>query len=377
MTPFWVFGQSSYEGFFSKEQLPQAPIGEPQNSVFKLRIAPQMHGTAFAISEDILVTNAHNLTQCLRDHNFVESGYDGAKGPLPCRSLFIDPHDTSTPLMVELLGSHSRHQKEGLDFGFIKVNGLKAKPIRLSEFGVLLNEPLWIYGYPGATYRDPKKLEEVLLKLVSLMGSVFEVQSSMLDRELDKMSSEEIFQLWLNKGFLELQSKIINSEFLSGSLLGRSWSPLTSWQNEANSTYAEKIIHHIEDFKKDVYVLINIVEKGLFQISQETGPYQDADGNLKISRAALYRDAEPGVKILRGDATPGSSGSVVVNSEGQAVGILFQIRGLDEDSRSLCALDAIMTDFESLDYKYCSDLAPAVVSSDLILSRAKDWNIKF
>ncbi|MBK7845402.1 MAG: hypothetical protein IPJ71_17285 [Bdellovibrionales bacterium] len=367
------FATANTEGFFNPGYLPHFPLSSVENSVFKIEIAPKMHGTAFAISNEVMVTNVHNVTQCLRDYGYVDTGYDGSRGPLNCKSLALILPDSSKAKGIKLLGSNSRHGNGGWDFAIIKLSGLNAVPISLGKSGPVAGESLFVAGFPGATYRGKEAILEKIEKFVDLFEAIFETQSKLGSIDTNKKSSEEIFQLFLKDGFTKLQPHTTWSEFLSGSLIGRSWNPLLAWQNESSATYYQNLIRHIELFKKDSFILLSMVQKGSYIAI--TG-YPDADGSLKVSKAELHRDAEPGVKILHGDATPGSSGSLVVNEAGVAVGILFQIRGLDPDSNELCSLDAIMTDFESINFNYCPALGPTIVSSDIILKKLAEWDVE-
>ena len=43
--------------------------------------------------------------------------------------------------------------------------------------------------------------------------------------------------------------------------------------------------------------------------------------------------------------------------------------------KSFASLDAIMTDFESINFNYCPALGPTVVSSKAIHKKLVDWGI--
>ena len=372
INPIISLAASSYDGFYEPGDLPQFPLTSIEKSVFKIEIAPEMHGTAFSISSEILVTNVHNVTQCLRDHGYVDTGYDGSKGPLDCNSLALILPDSSKVKGIKLLGSNSRHNNSGWDFAIIKLSGLNANPIKLRPNGIGTGELVYVVGFPGTTYRAKPAIEKSVNQFVDLFEAIFEVQAKIGIIDPNNKTSQEIFQTWLPEGFTKLQPNTVWSELLSGSLLGDSWNPLLAWQSESPKDYFRNLNNHIENFKKDSFILLSMVEKGSYNAVDN---YPDADGSLKVSKAIYHRDAEPGVKILKGDATPGSSGSLVVDTNGFAVGILFQIRGLDPDSNELCSLDAIMTDFESINYNYCPALGPTIVSSEPIHKKLAEWGI--
>lgn len=79
---------------------------------------------------------------------------------------------------------------------------------------------------------------------------------------------------------------------------------------------------------------------------------------------------------MEGDATPGSSGSAILNPQGMVIGILFQLRTLNEGgSDALCVLDAMLTSFESIKYSYCPQMGPTAVSAIEIDKSLKAWGI--
>ena len=333
ISPVVSLAMSNFEGFFAPNDLPQFPLSAPERSVFKIEIASNMHGTAFSISSEIMVTNVHNITQCLRDHGYVDTGYDGSKGPLDCKSLALIFPDTTKAKGIKLLGSNSGHGNGGWDFAIIQLAGLNATPLRLSKTGIITGESVYVVGFPGATYRSKEAIDEKLEKFVELFEAIFEVEAKIGAIDANSTTSQEIFQIFLQDGFTKLQPNTTWSEFLSGSLLGRSWNPLLAWQSENSEVYYGNLVKHIEFFKKDSFILLSMVEKGSLKA---TPGYPDADDSLKVSKAEFYREAEPDIKILKGDATPGASGSPVVNKAGVAVGILFQIRALDPDAKEFC-----------------------------------------
>lgn len=370
-----AFGASQFEGFFSPQEVSHFPVQSIEKSVFKLEIGPQMHGTGFAISPDVLITNVHNVTQCLRDHGYVESGYDGSKGPLECKTLNLRYADLSTPQSgrVRLLASNARYDNGGIDFAVIQISGLKAHPLRLSQSNLKSSEIAFVVGFPGQTFRSTQARMLQLENLKDVIDAIFGAESLLGSIDAKTKTSQAIFEVWQNEVFLKLQPLTSQSNFLSGSLIGNSWIPLLAWQSESSQNYLDNLKIHLELFKKDTFMLMKMIEQNL-SIAQSN--YPDADNSLKVSRAKFFRSAEAGVQILEGDATPGSSGSVVLDSSGMAVGIVFQIRGLNPEFREMCTLDAIMTDFESIHFNYCPAMGPAIVSSDAILRKLNQWQIK-
>jgi hypothetical protein len=369
-----TFASTQPDGFLTPSEAHGLPLIAPSETVFKIEIGPGMHGTAFAISSDLLVTNTHNVTQCLRDHNLVDAGYSNEAGPLVCKSLSVLLDNRKANLEVFLVGSNSRYNSESLDFAVIKVPGLKARPVNLSETKLEDSSDLFIVGFPGETYRAKQAVRSKLEKLILLFDSIFEVEHALQEVDVNKISSQEILQIWLNQGFQKIQPNVMWSNYLSGSLLGNDWNPLIQWQAEAPAVYLQNLIRHLDSFKKDVFVFFKIAEKSY---SDSIDGYSDADGQLRVSMAKYFRSVSSDIHILSGDATPGSSGSLVLNSTGHAVGILFQIRGLEVDNKSFCILDAIMTDFESINFQHCSDLGPTFVSSGVIIEKLKQWRVSY
>jgi hypothetical protein len=106
------------------------------------------------------------------------------------------------------------------------------------------------------------------------------------------------------------------------------------------------------------------------------GSNLDADDTLKVSKGKV--NAIIGSTFLvEGDATPGSSGSLIIDSSGNSVGIVFQIRRVGKNENDLCLLDAMMTDFESIRFSYCPSLGPTAVSSKVIFETLQHWGIRF
>ncbi len=151
----------NYSGFDDPKDLLDLPFkNDLRNSVFKIVIHKEagMFGTAYALKEDILLTNVHNITQCLRDHGMIDSGYDGSKGPLICKSLSLIDSQGNDLNSVELLGSNNRHNNDNKDFAVIKIKGLNANPIVLNANGPQIGSLLYVAGFPSKTYRSPEKL---------------------------------------------------------------------------------------------------------------------------------------------------------------------------------------------------------------------------
>lgn len=365
--------RTDYSGFYNPHEVVNFPLNhEIKNSVFKLVIYKEagMFGTAYALSEDILLTNVHNITQCLIDHGMIDSGYNGSKGPLSCKSLSLLDGKGNQFNSIELLGSNSRRNNDDKDFAIIRVKGLEAIPITLSPNGPELEAPVFVVGFPSATYRSPKKLAEKMTTMVDIIEVVFKIERIIEDMDLSS-SSQDLFSAWMENGFRKLQPLMSWNEFLSGSTLGREWNPLLAWRSEDSSTYRKNLTSHIKNLKLEAYNFIQVIEKSQLK-NQKT---LDADDNLKVSNGKVNL-ISGNVALLEGDATPGSSGSVVLDSSGSSVGILFKIRGVGKDTNNICVLDAIMTDFESIRFSYCPSLGPAMVSSKVIFQTINSWGIK-
>lgn len=369
-----TFASIQSDGFLIPSEVHGLPLAVPEKTVFKIEIAPGMHGTAFAISSDLLVTNTHNITQCLRDYNLVDAGYSNEAGPLICKSLSVLLANRKANLEVFLVGSNPRHNSENLDFAIIKIPGLNAKPVKLVEDKLAASSELFVIGFPGETYRAKKAVKAKLEKLILLFDSIFEAENALQEVDANKLSSQEIFQVWLSQGFHKMQPDVVWSNYLSGILLGNDWNPLLQWQSETPAIYLQNLNRHLSSFKKDVFVFFKIAEKSY---ADSIDGYSDADGQLRVNMATYFRSVSRDIHILSGDATPGSSGSLVLNSKGHAVGILFQIRGLEADNKSFCILDAIMTDFESINFQRCSDLGPTINSSGVIIEKLNQWGISY
>lgn len=369
-----TFASIQSYGFLIPSEVDGLPLAVPEKTVFKIEIALGMHGTAFAISSDLLVTNTHNITQCLRDYNLIDAGYYNEAGPLICKSLSVLLANRKANLEVFLVGSNPRHNSENLDFAIIKIPGLNAKPVKLVEDKLAASSELFVIGFPGETYRAKKAVMAKLEKLILLFDSIFEAEHALQEVDANKLSSQEIFQIWLSQGFQKMQPNVVWSNYLSGILIGNDWNPLLQWQSEIPAMYLQNLNRHLSSFKKNVFVFLKIAEKSY---ADSIDGYSDADGQLRVSMATYFRSVSKDIHILRGDATPGSSGSLVLNSKGHAVGILFQIRGLEADNKSFCILDTIMTDFESINFQHCSDLGPTIISNGVIIEKLNQWGISY
>jgi hypothetical protein len=361
-----------YEGFFNPAEFHTVPTNNLTRKVFKVEIGPQSHGTAFALAKDVLVTNVHNITECLRDHGLVDTGYDGARGPLPCDSLTVLDTQSQERHKVLLLGSNSRTEPGAWDFAVIRAVGLTAigTPLRASE--IEMNKEVFVVGFPGETYRGKSLLQKKRQELIEAFDILFEAADHFESIDPEEHSSQAIFSLWSTSVFQKLQPMLSRSNFLSGSLMGRTQNPLLTWQRETSQKYLRTVLLHLNELKKDMYIVLSMVERGLATSAEN---YPDADGNIKISRAELHRIDAAGTLVLQGDATPGSSGSMVLDEAGHAAGIVFQIMPVQQDEKSLCVLDAMMSDFESINFMYCNSFGLGMVPGTTILSKIQEWKI--
>ncbi len=365
--------RSDFSGFYDPKTLVNLPLKDAGNSVFKIVILKEagMFGTAYALQEDVLLTNVHNITKCLTDYGLFDSGYDGSKGPLPCKSLSLIDGIGNELNSVELLGSNSRHHNDDRDFAVIKVKGLKANPILLNPNGPQIGSPVFVVGFPSETFRSPSKLNKKLDILGNAISIVFEIEKKIKDLN-QSSTSQDLYTIWIADGFKKLQPLVKWNEFLSGSVLGREWNPFIKWQSEDAVVYRKNLLEHIKHLKTDVYGFIQMIEKSQLR----NGKHElDADGSLKVSKGKI-NSISGNTVLIEGDATPGSSGSAVVDSSGSSVGILFQIRRGCENENDICLLDAFMTDFESIRFSYCPSLGPAVVSSKIIYKTLESWGVK-
>ncbi|MBL7555642.1 MAG: hypothetical protein JNM24_07450 [Bdellovibrionaceae bacterium] len=371
---FATQSRGNYSGFYNPKDVVGFPLNsDMKNSVFKIVIHKEagMFGTAYSLQEDVLLTNVHNITQCLIDYGLVDFGYDGSKGPLKCKSLSLKDGKGVEVNSVELLGSNPRRNNDDKDFAVIKVKGLKADPIRLNPNGPQVESSVFIVGFPSTTYRSPEKLDEKMISMVSTIEVIFAVENKITELG-ENSSSQDLFTAWMADGFKKLQPLVKWNEFLSGSIMGRDWNPLLAWQNEDSSTYRKNLMNHIKRLKADAYTFIQLIEKSQLMNGKNN---LDADDTLKVSYGKVSEISGNAV-LIEGDATPGSSGSVVLDSSGSSVGILFQIRRVGKNENDICLLDAIMTDFESIRFSYCPSLGPTTVSSKIIFETIRSWGIK-
>lgn len=365
--------KTNYSGFYDPEVVEDLPLNKDvRNSVFKLVIlkGARMYGTAYSIHEDVLLTNVHNISQCLIDYGMLDSGYDGSNGPLKCKSLSLVDEKGNELNSVELLGSNSRHNNADKDFAVIKVEGLKANPILLNPNGPQIGSSIFVIGFPSTTFRSPQKLTEKKLDMVNIIDIIFDVEDKIKTMNSNS-TSQDLFKSWMTEGFQKLQPLIKWSEFLSGSILGRDWIPFLAWQTEDPILYRKNLIDHIRHLKADAYNFIQLIEKAQLRNRKSI---LNADDTLKVSKGKISEIFGNAV-LAEGDATPGSSGSVVVDTSGSSVGILFQLRRVGKNEHAICLLDAIMTDFESIRFSYCPSLGPTFVSSKVILETIRTWGI--
>ena len=365
-----------YEGFFNLSDLPQFPLPSIKKSVYKLEISPHIHGTAFAVSSDILLTNVHNIKRCLMDHGYIKLGYDGSKGPLDCKSLVLVLPNTEKITGIKLLASnpHKLNDKKMWDFAVLKVEGLNAKPLQLSSTEKKSSELAYAVGFPGKTLRSKISIKKKLNDFKLLFKELFEFRDRFRALKLNEITVQNIWEFWLKDGFSKLQPYVQFSEFLSGSLIGFTWNPLELNKNETKDNYLNNLKKHIQKFFEDSVALSNISQKAYFN---SISNYPESDGVIKISKALFYKNAENGLKIFKGDITQGSSGSPLIDSKnGSVLGILFQARPLDlEFYNEFCIIDAVRTNWESMGTKYCPELGFVAVSSLTILKKMSDWGI--
>ncbi|MBK7963024.1 MAG: hypothetical protein IPK04_18610 [Bdellovibrionales bacterium] len=235
---FGTQSKSNFSGFYDPKDVVNLPLKDVSNTVFKLVIlkGAGMFGTAYSIHENILLTNVHNINRCLLDYGMADTGYDGSKGPLLCKSLSLIDGKGNELTTVELLGSNSRHNKDDKDFAVIKVNGLKAIPISLSPNGPQIGSSVFAIGFPSTTFRSPQKLNDKMIVLINLINIVFDIENKI--KSLNQNStSQDLFTTWMTDGFQKLQPLVKWNEFLSGSILGREWNPLITWQTEESLVY--------------------------------------------------------------------------------------------------------------------------------------------
>ncbi len=370
---FGFQSNSNFSGFYDPKDVVNLPLKDVKNSVFKLVIlkGAGMFGTAYALKENILLTNVHNITGCLLDYDMADSGYDGSKGPLACKSLSLIDNEGNELSTVELLGSNPRHNKDDRDFAVIKVKDLKATPILLNPNGPQVGSPVYVVGFPSTTFRSPQKLNEKMIVLINIINVVMEIEAK-INSMNQNSTSQDLFTTWMTDGFQKLHPLTKWNEFLSGSILGDEWNPLIAWQSEEALVYRKNLLDHIRHLKTDAYGFIQIIEKSQLKNNMQD---LDADDSMKVSKGRVNSISGNAV-LVEGDATPGSSGSVVVDSSGNSVGILFQIRKVGKNENDICLLDAIMTDFESIRFSYCPSLGPTVVSSKIIFETLRLWGIK-
>ncbi len=360
------------EGFFNPEEFQATSTANLTKKVFKLEIGPQSYGTAFALTKDILITNVHNITQCLRDHGLIDTGYDGGRGQLPCDSLSVLDSQSQQRHKVLLLGSNSRTAPGARDFAIVRAVGLAAIGTPLISSEVQMGKEFFVVGFPGKTYRGKTLLQKKRQELIGAFDILFEAANYFESIDPTEHSSQEIFSVWSIKVFQKLQPMLSQSNFLSGSLMGRTQNPLLAWQREPSEKYLRTVLLHLNEVKKDMYIFFSMVERG---IATNAVIYPDANDDLKVSKAKSHKMDNAGALVLQGDATPGSSGSMVLDETGNAAGIVFQIMPLEQDEKNLCVLDAMMSDFESINIQYCGSFGLGMITGNTILSKIEEWAI--
>ena len=367
------FASTNCEGFFTPSQVPRLPISDPHKTVFKLEIGQaEMHGTAFAISSELLVTNAHNIRRCLLDHGLEGTGYSNEKGPLQCDSLDILSADEAKKFKFSLLGSTLYQGGNDLDFAIIRVPGLNAKPVTLVHNTFTEGSELFVIGYPGETFRSKAALQTKLNSLDLLFKIVFDSGNELSSLDLSQLTSEELMLIWLNRFFIKLQPHVAWSDYLSGELLGKEWLPLMAWQSEPPNLYLRNLTGHLDTFKKTLLLFQLILERSYISAIED---YNDADGKLRVSKSIYSHSVTDSIHILEGDATPGSSGSLVLDTEGNAVGILNSIRVID--FKTTCSRAAMGTNWESINFQRCSELGVGIISSGAVIEKLQEWGIDY
>jgi len=371
--------QSKYEGFYNITDVPEIQNPEKVRKAFyKVIIGPVSYGTAFSISsKSYLLTNVHNVTRCLRDHGMVETGYDGSKGPLECSSLSVLSSDGHDMGRVFLLGSNPRHNNFGYDFAVLSVDKSVASFLSFRDDNdpVLPSEELYIVGFPGQTYRSKVELNGLKTAVTVAIDNIFGFEEYLSGVEPGKVASEEMFTKWIHDFFAPTQPLLPASNFFAESLLGLKYD-LHNYQNIDSTNYLRRLDHYINILKRDAYVLFQNLQRGI-RLRDDDLPgfvYPNASNTLKASYARFGR-WEGKELVVKGDVTPGSSGSAILDSVGSILGIVFALGNLEEDSTEACVLDFILTNSESVSYSFCNKMAPYSVPTRTVQQKLKDWKI--
>lgn len=386
----WAQPLGSFEGFFDPAQLEkiQTPIAAHatiiRNSVFKLVMGKKVEdpfaptGTAFAIGKDgIFLTNVHNIRGCLREHDLVQSGYRGERGPLPCPDLILVDATGAIHGNILLLGSNSGGSGNSIaeDFAAVQVPGIIVTPMsfRSEKSPVSSEESVYSIGFPGQTHRSKQDLQNRRSNLLLGVQKIAELYVFYTAQE--NISLEELHKRFTSL-FTELVPLIGDSEFLSATLLKRIDPLMVSSPEVTTDQWGEAFDGWFNEFMQAAQIMAGIFGHGLDQRTSDSDDvqYPNADGTQKLTFGKVHSIVDENHFLMQMDSRHGASGSPILDREGQVIGILSGIT-TERIYNSTCVLDNFSTGFSALIYSHCGDLYTEAVSHKNILRRLNEWSL--
>ncbi len=372
------------EGFFPIETVqefsPEIKV-TLKRSVFKVQIGDvkDMHGTAFLISGDgLMLTNVHNVKSCLDAHGLATTGYDGTNGDLECTKLTLKDSDGRVLGAIKLVASYPYHVATGhrVEVAVVRSTApevLAEQPLRLSR-DVQPGLDLFNVGYAGKTSRSVRSIAKQIRSLNAVIRHSIVLGRELAGADPSQTSTADIVAIYFK--FLQSSSSLITeSNLLSGVLVP---TDISSWMGLKPDEAKSKIVELSQRIQLQVYAYLKMLEN--LRLTQHrrgyVRNYPDADNSLRSSQASLTSERWPGVWILRGDARPGSSGSPVVDAQGEVNGIVYATGLVADEVRSGCTLDVMFSDWESENYSSCRNVGFLMVDSHFIRQSLDAWGIK-
>ncbi|RYZ85174.1 MAG: hypothetical protein EOP04_16515 [Proteobacteria bacterium] len=352
-----------------------------QDGIFKVQIGDNkdMHGTAFLInSKGDLLTNVHNVKSCLDEHGSAKTGYDGSRGPLPCKILSLRNFKGDSLGAITLIASHPYSPAEGprIEVAVIRSESqqvLSQKPLKISGEEIPAKD-LLLVGFAGKTTRSGRAIAADIRKLNQVMQFAFEFGQELGLADVQKLSSDELTRMYLGF-FAKAQPLMVDSNELAKILFPDT---LTKWHSMPPAEVKSAIEKVYVEFRPVLYSYIKMLENLKYEQYRKgfAKSYPDADNNLKVAGETLLKAKSRGIWLLKGDARPGSSGSPVVDENGSVHGILFAIGLINPNVRTGCSVDVEFSDWESGKYSQCSNAGALMVDAKLIRESLIKWNVE-
>lgn len=382
---------SRQEGFFPVQNLHyfDMPIGGKANdissSVHRLVMgkgpqdASAATGTAFSIRQDgLLLTNVHNIQECLKSLGLERTGYRNESGPIRCPNLWLIDSSGQAHDQVYLIASNpseNLHETQ-LDFAVLQVRALAGKVIAFQGVATSLKpgEQVFIVGYPAATSRNKKSLQDLKKSQLSSLGNVAVFSDFILAADPSRYSVADLRAKWWSL-FRQLDLK---SNFLAAAALN-DFDTIATKPDIDSTSLLSALRDWCDTFVRSADIFVGALDAGLRRRADDPGNflYPDANGGKSLTFAKISPGFTEKVVLMEGDAMKGSSGSPVLNSSGRAVGILNAIdESRGSGALSPCQLDLLATSDESWEYSYCDEARVQMIPAVEIVRTLLRWGIQ-